>query len=99
MLTCSEMFFGLLFIQVFIVYVRVVQLRAQGIFAARETILDNSSLVDHKWRQPFITRHDKLMGQSLGLRPIPSESFFREHYDFGTKIGKSETIPSEDLFF
>ena len=60
--------------------------------AACGTILHNSSLVDHKQRQPSITRHGELMGQSLALRPIPSEGFFvyREHHDFGTKIEKSE---------
>ena len=62
------------------------------ICAARGTILHSSSLVDRKQRQPSITRHGELMGQSLALRPIPSEGFFvsREHHDFGTKIGKSE---------
>ena len=77
------------------IYVSVVQLRA------RETILHNSSLVDRKQRQPSMTRHGELMGQSLALRPIPSEGFFvsREHHDFGTKIGNQRSIPREDLFF
>ena len=39
------------------------------------TIWHSSSLVDHKQRQPSITRYGELMGQSLA---------------FGTKIGKSE---------
>ena len=69
-------------------HISVVQLRAGGPHAARGTILHNSSLVDHKQRQPCITRHGELMEQNLGLRPIPSEDFFfRERYDFGTKIG------------
>ena len=64
---------------------------ADRICPSRGTILHNSSLVDHKQRQPSITRHDELMEESLGLRPIPSEgSLFGEHHDFGTKIGKSE---------
>ena len=37
------------------------------IFAARETILHNSSLVDQERRQLSLTRHGELMGQSLGL--------------------------------
>ena len=40
----------------------------------------------------FYKRHGELVGQSLALRPIPSEGFFvsREHHDFGTKVGNSE---------
>ena len=40
-------------------YTSVVQLRA------RRTIFHNSSVVDHKQRQPCITRHGELMEQSL----------------------------------
>ena len=52
-----------------ILYNSVVQLRARG------TILQNLRLVDCRRRQPSIKRHGNLLGQNLGLRPIPSESF------------------------
>ena len=56
-----------------------------GICAARETILHNSSLVDHKQRQPCITRHGELMEESLGLRSIPSEDLFENAMILGRK--------------
>ena len=64
--------------------------------AASVTFLHNSSLVDHKQRQPCMaaTLHGELMEQSLGLRPVPSEDlfFFEERDDFGTKIGISSRL-------
>ena len=68
---------------------------ADGICAARGTILHNLSLVNHKQlAMPCYTRHGELMEQSLRLRPIPSEDFFffGECYDFGTKIGISSRL-------
>ena len=74
---------------------------SDGEHAARGTILHSSSLVHHKQRQPSITRHGEFMGQSLALRPIPSEGFFvsREHHDFVTKIGKTEIDSKLKSFF
>ena len=82
------------------VILRLNQRGPHRICAARGTILRNSSLVDHKQRQPSITRHGELMGQSLALRPIPSKGFFAQRtssvWDKNRKIG--DGFQSKDLF-